>query len=89
VLCASVLAATARAASPPSFFDGAGVFVDNPGNLPGPWGLAATLEANHFTWIAFQVDNGLVQSDIPPIGSMCFGLTGSRLEAGDTRTASR
>jgi hypothetical protein len=65
VLCASVLAQTARAAPPPNLFDGAGVFLDNPGNLPGPWGLAAALEANHFTWIAFHVNNGLVQSDIP------------------------
>jgi hypothetical protein len=64
-LCASVLAATARADAPPSLFSGAGVFVDNPGNLPGPWGLAAALEANHFTWVAFHVNNGLVQSDIP------------------------
>jgi hypothetical protein len=65
VLCASVLAASAHADAPPKLFDGAGVFVDNPGNLPGPWGLAASLEANHFTWIAFHVNNGLVQYDIP------------------------
>jgi hypothetical protein len=65
VLCASVSAATARADAPPSLFDGAGVFLDNPANLPGPWGLADALEANHFTWIAFHVNNGLVQSDIP------------------------
>jgi hypothetical protein len=65
VLCASALAATARADAPPSLFTGAGVFVDNPGNLPGPWGLAAALEANHFTWVAFHVNNGLVQHDIP------------------------
>lgn len=63
--CASVLAATARADAPSNLFDGAGVFLDNPGNLPGPWGLAAALEANHFTWIAFHVNNGLVQDDIP------------------------
>jgi hypothetical protein len=65
VACASVLAATARADAPPNPFDGAGVFLDNPGNLPGPWDLAASLEANHFTWIAFHVNNGLVQNDIP------------------------
>ena len=64
-ICASVLAATARADAPANLFDGAGVFVDNPGNLPGPWDLAASLEANHFTWIAFHVNNGLVQQDIP------------------------
>jgi hypothetical protein len=65
VLCASALAATARADAPAGLFSGAGVFVDNPGNLPGPWGLAAALEANHFTWVAFHVNNGLVQSEIP------------------------
>jgi hypothetical protein len=64
-LCAGVLAATARADAPPSLFSGAGVFLDNPGNLPGPGGLAAALEANHFTWVAFHVNNGLVQFDIP------------------------
>jgi hypothetical protein len=65
MLCASVFAATARADAPPNLFAGAGVFVDNPGNLPGPWDLAASLEANHFTWIAFHVNNGLVQADVP------------------------
>jgi hypothetical protein len=65
VLCASAFAATARADAPPNLFAGAGVFLDNPGNLPGPWGLVTALEANHFTWIAFHVNNGLVQSDIP------------------------
>jgi len=60
-----VFAAPARAEAQPNLFAGAGVFVDNPGNLPGPWDLAASLEANHFTWIAFHVNNGLVQSDVP------------------------
>jgi hypothetical protein len=64
-LCASVLAATARADPPANLFDGAGVFLDNPGNLPGPWDLAAELEANHFTWIAFHVNNGLLQKAVP------------------------
>src|ERR1700756_2914821 len=64
-LCASVLAATAAGDPAANLFDGAGVFLDNPGNLPGPWGLAAELEADHFTWIAFHVNNGLVQRDIP------------------------
>jgi hypothetical protein len=65
LLCASVFAVTARADAVPSLFEGAGVFVDNPGNLPGPWGLVTELEANHFTWIAFHVNNGLGQDDIP------------------------
>jgi hypothetical protein len=64
-LCACAVAATARADAQPNLFAGAGVFVDNPGNLPGPWGLVAELEADHYTWIAFHVSNGLVQRDIP------------------------
>jgi hypothetical protein len=64
-LCACAPAANARADTQPNLFAGAGVFVDNPGNLPGPWGVAAELEANHFRWIAFHVNNGLVPSDIP------------------------
>jgi hypothetical protein len=65
VLGVSVVTATARADAPPSLFAGAGVFVDNPGNLPGPWDLVTELEANHFRWIAFHVTNGLAQQDIP------------------------
>jgi hypothetical protein len=65
ILCSTALAATARADPPSDLFAGAGVFVDNPGNLPGPWDLAAALEANHFRWIAFHVNNGHTQSDIP------------------------
>jgi hypothetical protein len=65
ILCASAFAATARADTPPDLFAGAGVFIDNPANLPGPGALVAELEANHFTWIAFHVNNGLVQHDIP------------------------
>ena len=63
--CACALAATARADAPANPFAGAGVFVDNPGNLPGVGGLAAQLQANHFTWVAFHVNNGLVQNEIP------------------------
>lgn len=55
-LCAAVLAAPAHAASP---FTGAGVFVDNLGNFPGPTALAQTLEGAHFTWIAFHAHNGI------------------------------
>jgi hypothetical protein len=65
VACVCVFAATARADAPPDLFDGAGVFIDNPGNLPGPGALVSELQTNHFTWIAFHVNNGLVQSDIP------------------------
>src|SRR4051812_56996 len=65
LLCAALVAGTARADASSSPFDGAGVFVDNPGNLPGPWGLVTQLETNHFKWIAFHVTNGLAQQDIP------------------------
>jgi hypothetical protein len=63
-VCASALAGVARAEAPANVFAGAGVFVHDPLNLPGPWGLAEALEANHFTWIAFQVHNGLPQYEI-------------------------
>ena len=66
-LCAAALAATARADPPARPFDGAGVFVDNPGNLPGPWGLAVQLEENHFDWVAFHVTNGLNQLELDPM----------------------
>jgi hypothetical protein len=47
---------TANTANP---FDGAGVFVDNLGNFPGPNALADELQQDHFTWIAFHVHNGV------------------------------
>ncbi len=62
LLCSCVLAASAHADSPSidnSIFDGAGVFIDNYGNFPGPWALADELEKNHFTWVALHVHNGL------------------------------
>jgi hypothetical protein len=65
VVCATALGATARAdPAPPNVFDGAGVFVDNPLNFPGPWSLAAALETNHFTWVAFHVNNALAAQDL-------------------------
>ena len=67
VLCGAALAGTARADAPAGVFDGAGVFVDNPGNLPGPWGLALQLEASHFTWVAFHLTNGLDQLELDPM----------------------
>jgi len=57
-------------------FEGAGVFVDDPGNLPGPWGLAAQLEANHFTWVAFHVTNGLNQLELDPMWIAVFRAHG-------------
>ena len=59
--CAAVAPAhagtvTANTSNP---FDGAGVFVDNIENFPGPWGLAAELRSAHFSWIAFHAHNGV------------------------------
>ena len=62
-LCAALLAAgtvraapvTADTANP---FTGAGVFIDNVGNFPGPFALADELQRDHFTWVAFHVHNG-------------------------------
>jgi hypothetical protein len=62
LVCAGALAAGARADTPAvdnSIFRGAGVFVDNYGNFPGPWALADELERNHFAWVALHVHNGL------------------------------
>src|SRR3954470_2850694 len=64
--CACALAAGARADAPAgdnSIFKGAGVFIDNYGNFPGPWALADELEKNHFSWVALHVHNGLNQLD--------------------------
>jgi hypothetical protein len=79
-LCACVLAATARAdASSSNVFAGAGVFLDDPLNLPGPWGLADELEANHFSWIAFHVTNGYKQIDIDPMWISVFRAHGIKV----------
>ena len=53
------LASVARAAPPANVFGGAGVFVDNPLNFPGPWALARQLQAAHFSWVALHVDDEL------------------------------
>jgi hypothetical protein len=66
--CASLLAAaTPRADAPANPFDGAGVFVDDTANFPGPWQLADALEQAHFTWVAMHVHNGLNQIGIDPV----------------------
>ena len=66
-LCAAAcVAGTARADAPAdanvaanaAIFDGAGVFIDNVGNFPGPAGLATELEKAHFSWVAFHAHNG-------------------------------
>jgi hypothetical protein len=79
VLCACVLASGARADSSANVFDGAGVFVDNPLNLPGPWDLAEALEANHFTWVAFHITNGFVQQEIDPMWIDVFRAHGIKV----------
>jgi hypothetical protein len=63
-LAAALLAAgAARADAPANVFAGAGVFVDNLGNFPGPWTLADELQQAHFTWIAFHAHNGIYVSN--------------------------
>ena len=56
---APAAATTARTANP---FTGAGVFIDNIGNFPGPVGLAETLQRDGFTWVAFHSHNGILKS---------------------------
>jgi hypothetical protein len=66
VIAAVLAAAPARADAPSdanvaanaAIFDGAGVFIDNLGNFPGPTGLADELQKDHFTWVAFHSHNG-------------------------------
>jgi hypothetical protein len=65
-LCAACVAGTARADTPAdanvaanaAIFNGAGVFIDNVGNLPGPIGFAEELQNAHFSWVAFHAHNG-------------------------------
>jgi hypothetical protein len=52
----SAFASTARADAP-TLFDGAGVFIDNTLDFPGPGTLADELEANHFSWVALHVES--------------------------------
>jgi hypothetical protein len=59
---AALVCAGAASAGP---FTGAGVFVDNPGNFPGPWALADALEQAHFSWVAFHAHNGIRDSRAP------------------------
>jgi hypothetical protein len=64
IIAAFWCAGTARAsASDNTVFDGAGVFVDDYMNYPGPWGFADALQANGFKWVALHIHNGLDQID--------------------------
>ncbi|HXR11822.1 MAG TPA: hypothetical protein VN770_05970, partial [Gaiellaceae bacterium] len=53
-ICAGAFSAAARADNPTSVFARAGVFVDTPQDFPGPWALAAELQADHFSWVALH-----------------------------------
>ena len=57
VLCAAACAAGPASAA--NIFGGAGVFIDNPGNFPGPVALADELQRDHFTWVAIHAHNGV------------------------------
>jgi hypothetical protein len=59
-VCAASFAGAARADPSNDVFAGAGVFVDNTADFPGPWALADRLEAAHFHWVALHVNEGLV-----------------------------
>jgi hypothetical protein len=64
-LCAASVVASARAAAiahTSNPFDGAGVFIDNVGDFPGPVGLATELQKDGFTWVAFHAHNGIWDS---------------------------
>ncbi len=74
VVCVAALAGAARAGVSTNVFDvsdnvfdGAGVFVDDPSDFPGPWALAARLEAAHFSWVALHVGEGLVGRPVDPL----------------------
>src|ERR1022692_2099097 len=76
VLCAGALAAAARADAPRNVFDGAGVFIDNPGNFPGPWTLGDELRRDGFSWVALKVNDGLATEDIDPMWIDVFRADG-------------
>ncbi len=62
VLAAALLSAGAAQANP---FAGAGVFVEDPADFPGPWALADALQQSHFSWVAFHAHNGIWDSRAP------------------------
>jgi hypothetical protein len=59
VLAAALFASTgvARADAPVNVFSGVGVFIDNPQDFSDAPTLASELQAAHFTWVAFHVDD--------------------------------
>jgi hypothetical protein len=66
-LYASALPAGARATPQRSVFAGAGVFVDSLSDFPGPWALAEELQAAHFSWVAFRVDDAWAFGGMDPM----------------------
>jgi hypothetical protein len=64
VVLACFAATSARADTPPNIFAGAGVFVDNEGNFPGPWALADELDRDGFSWIALKAMDGWITDDV-------------------------
>ena len=64
VICGCAASSTARADTPPNLFAGAGVFVDDAGNFPGPWALADELQRDGFSWIALKMAYGLASDDV-------------------------
>jgi hypothetical protein len=61
------IAPAARAATTPTIWNGAGVFVADPRNLPGPWGLADSLAASGFTWVALELHDGTHALPVDPM----------------------
>jgi hypothetical protein len=75
VLCAGAFAATARADASPNVFDGAGVFIDNPMNFPGPWSLGEELRRDGFSWVALKINEGTA-IDLDPMWVDVFRANG-------------
>jgi hypothetical protein len=75
VLCAGALATAARADAPPNVFDGAGVFIDNPYDFPGPWTLGEELRLAGFSWVALKVNEG-TRIDLDPMWVDVFRANG-------------
>ena len=75
LLCGAA-STTARADAPPSIFDGAGVFVADEGNFPGPWTLADELQRDGFSWIALKAMDGGTLDDVDPMWIDAFRSRG-------------
>lgn len=72
----AVVALAAPAAARASVFDGAGAFVADPRNLPGPWGLACDLADNGFTWVALRIHDGTAAEAPDPMWIAAFRARG-------------